>query len=336
MGQELSLSEVKVPDIFSTSSRQSNELLSTNETENVHLFLPFEIINELNKNSILLKNQKISNELSIAKETLVDQIRNDLSISSNLSEVTALNTDVTEMIKKVLDYITAANSSLQNSIESIMNKQNQLKNSYAEKLKDDENKMTSIFSEPFIDSEKVSDEQQIKELSYFAIQSLLNMLLMLLQSVHKSDSVIPRTMLNLTNQIVEQMPLNSLSSDVYKGSHSLFKSLQPLTNYIQELSIQTDIDPIVAKQSINILLNFSVIKSSFKDILPLIRKLIFNINDTFDVRKLLIKLNQHLTMMIDKYDKEKQKSLDTTTTLQNDTTDSIDKIQDRNIFGKSI
>ncbi|CAF3684272.1 unnamed protein product, partial [Rotaria sordida] len=322
MGQQISLSDRKIPDLLATNNQQSNEVSSTNETEDIHLFLPFDIINEINKNFTWLPNQKISNELSITKEVLINQIRNDISDFSNLFGVKEFNMEIAEIIKKMFDYIATMNTNLQNSMQLIINKQEQLKNSYNEKLKDDENEMNSIFSETLTDLEKISDEQQVKELSFFAVQSLITMLLMLLESVHKSDSTIIHKMLNLTNQLVEQIPLNCLSSDVYKRSHNLFKSLKPLTNYIQELSIQTDIDPIAANQSIKILFNFSVMKTSFKDILPLIRKLIFNTNDIFDIRKLLIKLNKHLTMMLDRFQKEKQTPSITTTIPQNNTTDN--------------
>ncbi len=156
---------------------------------------------------------------------------------------------------------------------------------------------------------------------------------MLLESVQKSDSHIVHQMLNLTNQLVEQIPLKYLSPDVYKRSNNLFKSLKPLTNYIQELSIHSDIDPIAANQSIKILFNFSVIKASFKDILPLIRKLVFNTNDIFDIRKLLVKLNKYLTMTIDRFEKEKQTTSVTTTIPQN-TADTNVTTQDQNRTGK--
>jgi len=301
MGQHISLSDFEIPDLFVTNNQQPNDALSANETEDVNLFLPFNIINEINKNFISLPNQNSSNELSITEETLINQIRNDISVFSNLSGVQEFNKKMSEIIKKMFDSLATTNTSLQNSMQSIANKQKQLQNSYVEKLKDDEDEMTSS-----IFSETVSNEQHIKELSFFAVQSFITMLLMLLESVHKSDSTIVHQMLNLTNQLVEQIPLNSFSSDVYKQSADLFKSLKPLINYIKDLSIQTDINPIAANQSIKILLSFSVIKASFKDILPLIRKLIFNTNDIFDIRKLFIKLNKDLTMMIDRFEKEKQ------------------------------
>jgi hypothetical protein len=313
MGQQISLRDFEIPDLFATNNQQSDDALSTNETEDVHLFLPHNIINEINKNSISLSNQNNSNELSITNETLINQIRNDISVFSNLSGVNQFNTKMSQIIKEILDYIAKRNTSLQNSIQLITDKQKHLQNSYVEKLKDDENEMTSIFSE------KVSNEEHIEELSFFAVQSLITMLLMLLQSADKSDSTIVHRMLNLTNQLVEQIPLNSFSSDVYQPSHNLFKSLKPLKNYIEDLSIQTDINPIVANQSIKILFYFSVLKASFKDILPLIRKFIFNTNDIFDIRTLFVKMNKHLTMMIDQFEKKKQTISQNTTQDQNRT-----------------
>ena len=135
MGQQVSLIDLKIPDLLSTNNQPSNEVLSDDQTEDIHLFLPFDIIKETHKNS---------NELSIAKEKLINQIRNHLSVSSNLSGVNEFNVKIAEIIKKMLDHIAAKHTSLQNSTQSIANKQKQLKDSYGEKLKDDENATTSI------------------------------------------------------------------------------------------------------------------------------------------------------------------------------------------------
>jgi hypothetical protein len=288
---------LKTPDLLETNKQQPKEVLSDDQTENIHLFLPFEIINEINKNS---------NDLSIAKEKLINQIRNDIFISSNLPVINEFNTKMTEIIKKLLEYIVTQYTNLQNSKQSITDKQIQLKKSYDEKLQDDENATTSVLSEESIDSEKGSNEQQLKELSFFAVESLITMILLLLESIQKSDSTIIHQMLILKNQLLEQIPLNYLSSDIYKRSSPLFKSIKPLTDYIQELLIPTDIDPIAANQSIKILFNFSVMKSSLKDILPLIKKLMFNTNDIFDVRTLFVKLNKPLMIRMDKFEKENQ------------------------------
>ncbi|CAF4275507.1 unnamed protein product [Rotaria magnacalcarata] len=310
MGQQVSLTDLKTPDLLSTNNQQPNEVLSDDQTENIHLFLPFAIIKEINQNS---------SELSIAKEKLINQIRNDISVSSNLSGVNEFNAKIVEIIKKMLDYIATKHTCLQNSIQSIINKQKQLKDSYGEKLRDDENATTAIFPEALIDSEKVSNEQQLKELSFFAVESLIAMLLVLLKSVHNSDSTIVHQMLILKNQLLERIPLNYISSDICKRSNNLFKSLKPLTDFIQELSMQTGIDPFA---------------TSFKDILPLIRKIIFNTNDIFDVRKLFVKLNKHLMIRMDQSEKEKQTTSTATTIPQNTTNNNNLTTQEQNRTGE--
>ncbi|CAF3035361.1 unnamed protein product [Rotaria sp. Silwood2] len=321
MGQQLSSTNLKIPDLLTVNNQHSDKILSDGRTEDVHLFLPLDIINSISKNIILSHDddQKSSIELPITKQTLIKQIRSDLSLLTNSPELDAFNTDMAGIIQQVFDHIATTNTTLQNAIQSNIDKEQQLKKSYAEKLKDDENTTTSIFDQPFVDSsspENVSNENQTnnnsikqqqlhqfqaEQLSFFAVQSLISMLLMLFQSVQKYDSTIIHQMLILTNQLVEQIPLNYLSPDVYKKSSNLFKSLKPLAKYINQFSIQTEIDPIAANQSITILLNFSIIKGSFKDVLPLIRKLIFNTTDIYDIRKLFIELNKDLTTITSKH-----------------------------------
>ncbi|CAF4227175.1 unnamed protein product, partial [Rotaria magnacalcarata] len=61
---------------------------------------------------------------------------------------------------------------------------------------------------------------------------------------------------------------------------------------------------------------FSVIKASLKEALPLIRSLMFNTTDTYDIRRLFIELNNDLTKRMDQIEKEKQAPPETTTTSQ--------------------
>ncbi|CAF3719514.1 unnamed protein product [Rotaria sp. Silwood1] len=340
MGQQLSSSNLKISDLLASNNQHSDSILSNGRTEDVHLFLPLDVINSISKNVILSHdhNQKSSIELPITKQTLTKQIRTDLSLLTNSSGLDAFNTEIAGIIQQVFDRIATTNTTLQNAIQSIIDKQQQLKNSYAEQLKDNENANTSIFAQSFVsssNSENISNENQkennsikqtqlhqfqAEQLSFFAIQSLISMLLMLLQTVKKYDSTIVHQMLILTNQLVEQIPLKYLSLDVYKRSSNLFKSLKPLVNYINEFSIQTEINPVAANQSITILLNFSIIKGSLKDALPLIRKLIFNTTDIYNIRKLFIELNKDLTTMMGQFQKENQISTNATTTTTTTTT----------------
>ncbi|CAF3090364.1 unnamed protein product [Rotaria sp. Silwood2] len=355
MGQQMSLTNLKNPDLLAINNEHSDKILSDGRIEDIHLFLPLDVINAISKNSVSSydPNQKCSIELPITKQTFIKHIRTDLSLLTNSSGLNELNTKIAEIIQQVFDRIALTNTTLQNDIQSIIDKQQQLKNSYIERLKEDENATTSIFAQAFIDSsnlENVSNEHQTdnnsvkqtrlhqfqaEQLSFFAVQSLISMLLILLKSVQQYDSTIVHQMLNLTNQLVEQIPLHYLSSDVYKRSSNLFKSLKPLTNYINELSIQTEVDPIAANQSIKILLNFSVIKGSLKDVLPLIRKLIFNTTDIYDIRKLFVVLNKDLTTIMDRFEKEKQISTETTTVIsQNTAENSSEPSKEQDTTGK--
>ncbi|CAF3999075.1 unnamed protein product, partial [Rotaria magnacalcarata] len=307
MGQDLSSDKLKALDLLTVNNQRLDKILSAERKEDAFLFLPLEVIDAISKNSISSpdRDQKSSIEFPITKQTLSKQIRQDLFLLTNSSAVEELNTSIASIVTQVFDRITVTNTNLQNAIQSINDKQQQLKNSYAEKLNDDKNITTSIFAQSFNDSansnnassenKKELHQFQAEQLSFFAIQSLISMLLMLLKSIHQYDSTIVHQMLNLTNQLIEQIPLNYLSPDIYKQSSNLFKSLNPLTNYIRELSKHTEVDPIAASQSIKILLNFSVIKASLKEALPLIRSLMFNTTDTYDIRRLFIELNNDLT-----------------------------------------
>ena len=63
MGQQISLTDLKTPDLFETNSQHLDKVLSTNETEDIHSFLPFDIINEINRDCFSFHNQKNSSEL---------------------------------------------------------------------------------------------------------------------------------------------------------------------------------------------------------------------------------------------------------------------------------
>ena len=222
-------------------------------------------------------DQQISNsQIEFAK-----QIRNNLFIQTKPTYWDDINNEINQILMN--DVYTSITEQYKKIIEDIQNRleyKQQLQISLIQKLENDNYTTQSIFSQPL---------NQSDQLSYFAIQSLLSILLILIKSAEKNDPVIIHQILILTSQLCDQLPMKSLSST----NTLLFKSLQPLLTYIHDLSLTTD--PIISKQAIKILLSFSIVKGSFKDILFLLNKLIFNTIDTYNVQGLFIQLNNGLT-----------------------------------------
>ena len=150
------------------------------------------------------------------------------------------------------------------------------------KLKEDDNLLLPIFEQT---SNYVTFPKD--QLSYFAIQSLISILLILIKSAEKNDPTIIDQILSLTGQLSQQLPMKSLSST----NQLLFKSLEPLANYISQLSK----DSTFSKRTTEILLSFALAKGSFKDLLILFNNLIFNTTETFNVYILLQQINNYLS-----------------------------------------
>ncbi|CAF4401843.1 unnamed protein product, partial [Didymodactylos carnosus] len=210
------------------------------------------------------------------------------------------------------------------TIANILEKQEQCQLAYVLKQTNDKSEKdlenSSIFTHPFVDNtiykgteteielakEDTFQRFQSQQLSFFALQSLLSILLVLIKTVQITDSTIIYQILTLTKQFIQQIPARYLSSDTFKQS-SLFTSLKPLSNYIQELAVQTE-DLTAKKQAIEILLSFAVAKVSFIELLPLITKLVLdrdNIN-IYDVRGLFLQLNEWTLSTVDEVDLKKQ------------------------------
>ena len=285
-----------------------NTILSNISVENVELFLPLKSINGANVNLVSQNDRDEQSSIGrvTSKQKLINQIRSDLSRLTNSSELSELNAEITRRIEQVLDHVRAIDRSVMNEIQSILDKQNQLQRSYTEKVKDDENAAASIFAQSSVDSNKLthletdmslskqtkSSQLQSQKLSFFAIQSSISILLILVKSSEKSDQTLVNQILRLTTQLVEQLPMKSTSFDVSKSSSGLYKSLKPLIN-LSSVSYHYKIKSthMYSKQATYILLTFSIVKNSFKDILPLLIKLAFNTNDIYDIRDLFIELN---------------------------------------------
>ena len=156
------------------------------------------------------------------------------------------------------------------------------------KLKGDANLLFPIFEQTSNDVTFPKDQ-----LFYFAIESLTSILLILIKSAEKTDPTLIDQILSLTEQLSQQLPIKSLSST----NQLLFKSLEPLINYISQLSN----DSIFSKRTTKILLSLAVAKGSLKDLLVLFNNLILNTTDTFNVHILLQQINNYLSQnLIDK------------------------------------
>jgi hypothetical protein len=147
---------------------------------------------------------------------------------------------------------------------------------------------------------------QVQQTTYFAIRSLTSLLLILIKSAEKNDPIFVEELLTLTTQLCDQIPMSCFKA--FESSSIIdnhwFKSLQPLTNYINELSLSKNI--MMANKAMKILLSLSIAKASFKDILPILGKFIFNQVHVYNVRRLFIRLNNSLTKALNKMEKKNQ------------------------------
>jgi hypothetical protein len=224
-------------------------------------------------------------QISSLQTEYIKQIRNHLFQLTKSAQWEEIENEIKEK------FIVNIQSFINNQIEKFKEERDnhstykqQLQTSFTTKLKADENKNLSIFA-----------QNESKQLSYFAIQSLTSILLILIKSAERNDPTLVHQILTLTNQLCEQLPMKCL----YSSNSLLFKSLEPLTNYIQELSVSTD--SILSKQTIQIQLSFSIAKGSFKDLLPLLNKLIFNTHEVFHMQGLIIQMNNYLTKTMEEY-----------------------------------
>ena len=286
MGQQLFKVHLNIDD---TTLADSNTNLSTVDKDDISFFFPL-----TSSDSTELNNDQ---QTSNSQIEYVKNIQNYISTLTKPIQWEEFNTEIDRILMEI-----GADKSNGPSYQKIVNEikerleyKQQLQTALIQKLENDNYTTQSIFSQPLNQSE---------QLSYFAIQSLISILLILIKSTEKNDPTVIQQILMLTSQLCEQLPMNSLSST----NNFLFKSLEPLTNYLHELSSITD--PIISKQATQILLNFAVAKGSFKDILILLNKLIFNTTDIYNLQGLFIQLNNGLTKTMNELKTDEIISLD--------------------------
>jgi hypothetical protein len=233
-----------------------------------------------------------NNQIFNSEKLLTKQIQNYLLILTKANELTEINTKVNKLLMEngfvpVADRYRKAFQEM----KVIFDKQQQLQKSLRKKLDDDNNQ--SIFSEPC--NESSTKEIDAQQYSYFAIQLLTSLLLVSIRANERIDPSISLQIIILASQLCEQIPIKALWSfkESSNSSSLMFKSLKPLINHVNELSLSTD--RILATQAVQILLKFSIMQASFKDLLPIISKLIFNTTDVYNLHHLFLQMNDCLT-----------------------------------------
>ncbi|UJR32400.1 hypothetical protein I4U23_019862 [Adineta vaga] len=245
-------------------------------------------------------------QLTHAQIECIKQIRDYLfTLTKSIPWENFDNEINTLLINTIQPSIIEYNNKLVELLEQHSEYKQKLQTTVTMKVQQDNSQNQSILAQNFHEDSNSTDDLQVQkdkfqsnQLSHFAIQSLISILLILIKSAEKHDSTIIQQILLLTGQLCEQLPMKCLLSK----TTFLYKSLEPLTNYIHELSSTTD--KIISNQAMKILLSFSIAKGSFKDLLSLLKKLIFNTNDIYDVQGPIIQLNNGLTEILPQWQNE--------------------------------
>ena len=269
MGQQLF--KVDFQRIASNESPlSSTDISSDNEQENIHFFFPAETD---------------ETTASDTESLFIDKIRQSLFRLTHANELEQIDAEINhilvdEILPPVNEYYEKAIKKLQFDLEN----QHQFYASLTNKFQEDEDD-----NQPVID-ESVEDEPGNEQVSSFAIQSFASIVLLLIKSAEKTDPTIVQQVVTLTSQLCEKLPM--MSSSALSVTSLLFRSLQPARDFFHELLLRND--PIVAKAATKILLNFAIAQSSFKEMLPLLARLMFDTETVYDIRRLFLQLNKAL------------------------------------------
>jgi len=271
MGQQLFKVDFQIINSNNTQLN-STDISFNNEQENINFFFPLET------------DETTTND---TESLFIDTIRNQIFRLTSSNELEKLYTDINRII--IDEVFPSVKKSYEKTIEQIklcLERQHQLYTSLTNKFKqDDEN-------QPFIDESIEDDNEQVS--SFFPIQSLTSILLILIQSAATTDSTIIQKIVTLTSQLCDKLPIRiswGVSDNIL-----FYQSFQPIRDFMNELSLRND--PNISIPVTKILLNLSIAQFSFKEILPLLAKLIFDTETIYDVRRLFIQLNKILTVTI--------------------------------------
>ena len=293
MGQQLFKSHLELFNSIKIDDTKlkSNLISSEDDGDDINFFVCPKSITESDDHHPVISSKKLFTKRNQDQLFL-------LTKSITLEEI---DTQINELlIKNVFIFIENCYKQTMQQIKDISDNQQRLQISLTNKIQEEKLNNKSIFHNQ--DKKKENKSQQ---LSYFAIQSLSSVLLILIKSVEKNDPTIIHQILTLTYELCEQIPMKSLS--LTNNSNFLFKSLKPLINYINSLSLSND--PIISKQILRILLSFAIAKASFKDILPLLSRLIFDTVEIYDAQGIFVQLNDGLTEEVSSLSLDYLKSL---------------------------
>ena len=288
MDQQLfeSYSKIFSPTETENTIRNADAILSDRASDDISFFFSLKTSTDPTVNSKVANN---NHSISTSETIIIKRIQNQLAQLTKCVALDEIDTQVSNLlIRDVFPNVEITYKNASKKISDRVEKQQQLQTSLADKQQKEKFTEMSIF----LQSKTHNDDQQ---LSYFAVQSLSSILLILIKSVQKNDPSIVQNILTLTSQLCEQLPMKYLTSP--NQNKFLSKSLKSLINYIQELLLSKD--SIQAQQARIILLSFSIAKGSFKDILPLLTDMIFDSVNSYPVRGVLIQLNNGLEKTIE-------------------------------------
>ncbi|CAF3239336.1 unnamed protein product, partial [Rotaria sp. Silwood2] len=286
-------------------------IVSRGADKNIHLFSWIKALDGMTTSSIGF------DQIATMHIQLIQQIQKDLSLLTHKADIMKINSDINKIfMTDVFPSISGQNENVDQSI-------------FDESFHDapsDDTIDNGDAQEPNVDKQEIERAKfHAQQVSYFSIQSLTSLLIVLIKSAEKNDPTFVEELLTLAIQLCDQIPMNSFKSSELSPviDNHWFKSLQPLTNYINELSLSKNV--MMANKAMKILLSFSIAKASFKDILSILRKFIFNKVHVYNVRRLFIRLNHVFIKALNKMEKKKQQQQnnDPDNKFEQDTHDDI-------------
>lgn len=305
MGQQLSNVNSSVIDWMNQNGAipNSDSILSEDSKENINLFLSVKTFADATVNGAQRHN---GSQILSSEELLTKQIQNYLLILTKANDLIEITTKVDQLfLENGFTLVADRYRQAFQDMRVIFDKQCTLQKAMRQKFSDDNNTSQCIFSET------CSESSSTQQFSYFAIQLLTSLLLVSIRINEKIDPSISSQIIIVASQLCEQIPIKTLcpcQNSLTSSDRLMFKSLKPLIDYIKELSLLAD--SILATQALKILLKLSVAQGSFKDLLSIISRMIFNTTDVYNLQHLFRQMNDCLIESSEQLEQGTQSDLD--------------------------